>query len=83
MDYVPSQPSKKPGGKEVDEVDTTTKMLQASTIAFENTTQTIINLLKNDKVPNIGSMTKEHEVTGVWLLRDGKHQVQVTTSARK
>ena len=26
-------------------------------------------------------MIKEHEITGMWLLRDGKHQV--TTSARK
>ena len=32
-------------------------------------------------MPNIKSMIKEHEITGVWLLRDGKHQVP--TSARK
>ena len=26
-------------------------------------------------------MIKEHKITGVWMLRDGKHQV--TTSAKK
>ena len=56
-------------------------MSQESTITFKNTTQTDTNLPKNEKVPNIGSMIKEHEITGVWLLRDGKHQVP--TSARK
>ena len=78
---VPSRPPKKPGGEEADEVDTAIKMSQESTITFEKTAQTITNLSKNEKVPNIGSMIKEHEITGVWLLRDGKHQV--TTSARK
>ena len=78
---MPSRPPKKPGGKEADEVDTTTKMSHASTITFENTTQTITNLSKHEKVPNKGSMIKEHEITGVWMLRDGNHQV--TTSARK
>ena len=63
--YVPSRPPKKPGGKGTDEVDTTTKMLQESTITFENTTQSITNLSKNEKAPNIGSMIKEHEATGV------------------
>ena len=71
--YVPSRPPKK--------VKTTTKMTQASTTTYDNTTQTITNLSNNGKVPNIGSVIKEYEVTGVWLLRDGKHQV--TTSARK
>ena len=76
MEYVPSRPPKKLGGKEADEVGTTTKMSQASIITFENTTQIITNLSKNEKVPNIGSMIKEHEITGVWSLRNGKHQVQ-------
>ena len=44
--YVPSCLPKKPGGEEADEVDTTIKMLQESTIIFENTTQTITNLSK-------------------------------------
>ena len=78
---VPSHLPKKPEGKEVDEVGTTTKMSQASTITFENTTQTVTNLSKNEKVTNIGSMVKDHEITGVWLLGDGKHQL--ITSARK
>ena len=56
-------------------------MSRVSALTFENTIQTITNLSNNEKVPNIGSMIKEHEVTGVWLLRGGKHQV--TTSARK
>ena len=56
-------------------------MSRASAITFENTTQTITNLSKNEKVPNIESMIKEHEITGEFLLRDSKHQV--TTSARK
>ena len=63
--YVPSRPPKKPGGKEADEVGTTTKMSQASIIAFENTTQIITNLSKNEKVPNKGNMIKEHEITRV------------------
>ena len=56
--YVPSRPPKNPGGKEVDEVDTATNMSRASTITFDNTTQTITKLSKNEKVPNIGSMIK-------------------------
>ena len=71
--YVPSRPPKKPGGEEADEVDTAIKMSQESTITFEKTAQTITNLSKNEKVPNIGSMIKEHKITEVWLLRDDKH----------
>ena len=58
--YVPSRLPKKPAGKEADEVDTTNKMSQASpiTIKFKNTNQTITNLSKNEKVPNIGSMIR-------------------------
>ena len=78
---MPSPPQKKTGRKKSDEVDTATNMSQASTILFEKTTQTITNLSTNEKMPNKGSMIKEHEITGVWLLRDGKHQV--TTSAKK
>ena len=78
---MPSPPQKKTGRKKSDEVDTATNMSQASTILFEKTTQTITNLSTNEKMPNKGSMIKEHEITGVWMLRDGNHQV--TTSARK
>ena len=46
--YVLSRLPKKPGGKEADKVDTTTTMSQASTITFENTTQAITNLSKNE-----------------------------------
>ena len=68
--YVPRRPPKKPGGKEADEVDITTNISRGSTVTSENTTQAITNLSKNGKVPNIGSMIKEHEVTRVWLLKD-------------
>ena len=78
---MPSRPPKKLGGKEANEVDTTTNMSRASAITFENTTQTIANLLKNEKVPNIWSATKEHKVIEEVLLGDSKHQV--TTSAGK
>ena len=58
---MPSSPPKKPEGKEAGEVDTTIKMSQESTITFKNTTQTLINLSKNVKMPNIWSIIKEHE----------------------
>ena len=45
-------------------------MPQASTIIFENTTQTTTNLSKNEKAPNKGSVIKENEITGAWSLRD-------------
>ena len=73
--YVPTRPPKKPGGKEVDEVNTTTNISRESTITSDNTTRAITKLSKNEKVPNIRSMIKEHEVTGVCLLKDNKHQV--------
>ena len=66
--YVPSRPPKKPGGEEADEVDTTTTMPQASIIIFKNTTQTVTNLLKNEKVPNKKSIIKKHEITGLSKL---------------
>ena len=56
-------------------------MSRVSALTFENTIQTITNLSNNEKVPNIGSMIKEHEITGEVLLRDSKHQV--ITSAKK
>ena len=78
---MPSRLPKKPGRKEAGEVDRTTNISRASSITSENTTQKITNLSKNQKVPNIGSMIKEDEVTGAWLFRDNKHQV--TTPSRK
>ena len=65
----------------MNKIDTTTNISQKSSITFKNTTQTITNLSKNEKVSNSGSMIKEDEVTGVWLLRNNKHQV--TTPSRK
>ena len=72
---MPRRPPKKPGGKEADEVDTATNISREPTITSENTTRVITNLSKNEKMPNIGSMIKEHEVNGVWLLKDNKPQV--------
>ena len=51
-------------------------MSRASAITFENTTQTITNLSKNEKTPNIASMIKEHEAIVEFLLRDSKHQIK-------
>ena len=59
--YGLSRPPKKTGGKETDEVDTTTNTSRASVLIFENTTQTITNLSKNEKVPNTESTIEEHE----------------------
>ena len=55
---MPSRPPTKPGEKEADEVDTIANMSRAFAITFKNTNQTITNLSKNEKVPNIGSMIR-------------------------
>ena len=52
--YVPRRPPKKPGGEETDEVDTTIKMSQESTITFENITQTVTNLSKMRRCQILG-----------------------------
>ena len=44
--YVPSRPPKKPGEKDVDEMDTTANISRAPTITFGNTAQIITNLSK-------------------------------------
>ena len=75
-EYVLSWPPKKPGGKEADEVGSTTTISRASATTFGNTTQTITNCLKNEKVTSIGLTIKEQEVFEEVLLRDIRHQIK-------
>ena len=47
------RPPKKPGGKEADEVDTTTTMSCVTVSTYENRNKTITNNLEHWKVPSI------------------------------
>ena len=51
-----SQPPKKPGGKEADEVDTTTTVSWVTASTRENINNTITNNLEHWKVPTIVRM---------------------------
>ena len=55
-EYVLSRPPKKPGGKEADEVDTTTTVSGVTASTCENVNSTITNNLEHWKVPTIVQM---------------------------
>jgi len=73
---VLNRPPKKPGGKEADEVGSTTTTSRASATTFGNTTQTITNRLENEKVTSIVLTIKEQEVFEEVLLGDIRHQIK-------
>ena len=75
--YVPSRPPKKPGGREADEVDTTTTVSCITTSICENINSTSTNNLEHWKGPTIVQMEnggtgtsigrEKNEKRGIWV----------------